>query len=204
MADARKTRAHSPIVTAIGLLLLAVPGFALGLLAGVAWEEPGLLASHLLGRSNGVSWGVEEAADGGALPDVAAPVGDVTRMRPEVLSPGGREAVPGVAAAPPTAAPPTAAPPAPPRPAPTAVSSAGRYAVQVGAFGESATAERLAQRLRESGWQVYVSPGAKAGESRWRVRVGPHPTREQAAEAADRLKAREKLPTWVLDENGPV
>ena len=199
MAETRRARAHSSIVTAIGLLLLAVPGFALGLLAGVAWEEPGLLANHLLGRSSGVSWGEEVGVESEELPDVAAPVGDVTRMRPEVLSPGGREAVPGVAAAPPTAA-----PAATTAPAPRAVASAGRFAVQVGAFGESATAERLARRLREGGWQVYVSPGAKAGESRWRVRVGPHPTREQAADTAARLKAREKLPTWVLDENGPA
>ncbi len=197
MADARKPRAHSPIVTLVGLLLLAVPGFALGLLAGVAWEEPGLLASHLLGRTTEASWGDRRVAEEQALPDVAARSGDVTRMRPEVLSPGGREAVPGVAAAVLSTG-----------TAPVAVSArvpdAGRFAVQVGAFGESATAERLARRLREKGWPVYVTPGAQSGESRWRVRVGPHPTREQASEAAAQLKTQEKLPTWVLDENGPV
>ena len=76
--------------------------------------------------------------------------------------------------------------------------------MQVGAFAESSTAERLAERLREKGWQVYVSPGARAGESRWRVGVGPHPTREAASRAASRLKAQEKLPTWVLDEDAPA
>jgi len=192
MADSRKSR--SPIITAIGLLLLAVPGFALGLLAGIAWEEPGLLASHLLGRTTEVYSTEEVVIEEESLPDVAARAGEVTRMRPEVLSPGGREAVSGVAAAP------QAAPAAVSAPAP----SDGRFAVQVGAFGESATAERLARRLRDKGWEVYVSPGAKAGESRWRVRVGPHPTRDDAAKAAARLKAQEKLPTWVLDENGPV
>ena len=58
--------------------------------------------------------------------------------------------------------------------------------------------------LAQKGWTVYVSPGAKAGESRWRVRVGPHPSRAEADAAAARLKTQEKLPTWVLDENGPV
>jgi cell division septation protein DedD len=193
MAEARKPRARSPIVTAVGLMLLAIPGFALGLLAGVAWEEPGLLTSHVLGRTTEAYWG-EESAGEQALPDVAAPVAEVTRMRPEVLSPGGREAVPGVPEVPGTATR-SVAPVA-------SVPERGRFVVQVGAFGESATAERLAKRLRHKGWQVTVSPGARAGESRWRVRVGPHPTREQAAEAAAKLKAREKLPTWVLDENG--
>jgi cell division protein FtsN len=39
------------------------------------------------------------------------------------------------------------------------------------------------------------------GSKRWRVRVGPVATREQADEVASKL-AREKLPTWVLAE-GP-
>jgi cell division septation protein DedD len=198
MAEARKSLARSPIVTAVGLLLLAVPGFALGLLAGVAWEEPGLLASHLLGRTSEVAFLDGEES----LPDVAARAGEVTRMRPEVLSPAGREAVPGVASEAPGAAP--AEPAGPGATAAAVVPADGRFAVQVGAFGESATAERLARRLRDKGWEVYVSPGAKAGESRWRVRVGPHPSREAATRAAARLKTQEKLPTWVLDENGPV
>ena len=204
MAGTRKARVRSPIVTAVGLLLLAVPGFALGLLAGVAWEEPGLLASHLLGRTTEITLAEEAPGQGETLPDVAAQPGDVTRLKPEVLSPGGREAVPGVASAAPGAAPPSVAA-APSAAAPVASAPApGRFAVQVGAFSESATAERLASRLRDKGWEVYVSPGAKAGESRWRVRVGPHSTREAAAQAATRLKTQEKLPTWVLDEDGPA
>ncbi|MGI9590030.1 MAG: SPOR domain-containing protein [Myxococcota bacterium] len=209
----RKARVRSPIVTAVGLLLLAVPGFALGLLAGVAWEEPGLLASHLLGRTTEITLADESPGEDESLPDVAARPGDVTRLRPEVLSPGGRQAVAGVASAPPAAAPPSASSARPSTP-PSAASAAkvasapvpvpGRFAVQVGAFSESATAERLASRLRDKGWEVYVSPGAKAGESRWRVRVGPHSTREAAAQAAARLKTQEKLPTWVLDEDGPA
>ena len=78
---------------------------------------------------------------------------------------------------------------------------AGRFAVQVGAFSENRSAERLADTLRRKGFDVYVTPGAQAGESRWRVRVGPMHTREDAERAAARLKTEEKLPTWVLDEN---
>lgn len=189
MAEARKPHTRSPIVTALGLMLLAVPGFAVGLLAGVAWEEPSLLASHLLGRTTEVPWEEPVAAKSEeALPDVAA--SGVTRMRPELLSPAGREAVSGE--------------PNEPARATAAIPERGRFAVQVGAFGDNGTAERLARRLRESGYDVYISPGAKAGEARWRVRVGPHATREKADAAARRLKAQEDLPTWVLDENGPA
>ena len=183
------------------LVLIAVPGFGLGLIAGVAWEDPSLLGSHLLGGTTEVvAWSGSaeappaEAVESIPLPDVAAPAPqpaavakppaprpepaapavkppDATRIRPEVLSP--------------------AAP-------------AGRFAVQVGAFGESASAERLAVQLRGKGFDVYVSPGVAAGQARWRVRVGPSPTRDEAERAAARLKAEEQLPTWVLDENGPV
>jgi cell division septation protein DedD len=74
----------------------------------------------------------------------------------------------------------------------------------VGAFGEADSAERLAALLRGKGFDVYVSPGVAAGQARWRVRVGPASTREAAEQTAARLKAEEQLPTWVLDENGPL
>ena len=202
MVETRKPRTHSPIIVAVGLMLLAIPGFALGLLAGVVWEEPGLLFSHVLGRTTEVVWSRPAAEGADELPDVAAPAPGVTRMRPEVLSPDGREAVPGgVAASPATAATPASANQ---RTLPPTRPTGARFAVQVGAFTESATAERLAKRLQASGFSAYVSPGVSAGSARWRVRVGPHRTREQADDTAARLKAQEKLPTWVLDENGPA
>jgi cell division septation protein DedD len=181
-----RSRARSVLLGGVGLLLVAAPGFALGLFAGVAWEEPWLLVRHLFGGSSEVAWrapqergeSVAEAPGAAeALPEVAAPPPrapaprvdpNVTRMRPDVLSPG---------------------------------ASPARFAVQVGAFAESATAERLAEELRGKGFDVYISPGAKAGEARWRVRVGPLSSREDAENAAARLKAEEKLPTWVLDED---
>ncbi|MBW2268269.1 MAG: SPOR domain-containing protein [Deltaproteobacteria bacterium] len=172
------------------LVLIAVPGFGLGLIAGVAWEEPSLLGSHLLGGTTElVAWPgsaavpPDEAGEPAALPEVAAPAPrpaavrpaaeprDATRMRPETLAP---------------------------------TAAAGRFAVQVGAFGEADSAERLAAKLRGRGFDVYVSPGVAAGQARWRVRVGPSPTREEAERSAARLKAEEQLPTWVLDENGPA
>jgi cell division septation protein DedD len=59
----------------------------------------------------------------------------------------------------------------------------------------------LANDLRAKGFDVYVSPGTKAGESRWRGRGGPVATRAEAEGKADRLKKVEKLPTWILKED---
>jgi DedD protein len=173
----------------MALGLIALPGFALGLVAGVAWEEPSLLGSHLLGGTTDVvSWSSATERDrpshepAAPLPDVAAarradavpaPVRpqSATRLRPDVLSPG---------------------------------AAAARFAVQVGAFGEGAVAEQLATRLRGKGFDVYVSPAAAAGQPRWRVRVGPVSSREEADRVAARLKVEEQLPTWVLEDDGSV
>ena len=176
---------RSPLWTLAGLALLAIPGFFLGLLVGVAWEDPGLLLGHVFGRTELVAWsrgaddGTEDPASESPratapdeVPAVSAgPRPSATRIRPDVISPG---------------------------------APAARFAVQVGAFSESGVAERLAESLRGKGFEVYVSPGAKAGEARWRVRVGPLPSRAEADRVASRLKAEEKLPTWVLDEDGAV
>jgi cell division septation protein DedD len=166
----------------VGLLLLAVPGFAVGLLAGVLWREPELVASHLLG-------GTREVA-------LETPVGG---------PPAAREPTGDVAAAPPTA--PAAAPRAPAaaerEPAPlAAIDSQGgaRLAVQVGAFGDSASAEKLAGTLRRKGFPAFVSPSTGEATARWRVRVGPMASREEADRTAARLKAEERLPTWVVEE----
>jgi DedD protein len=192
----------------MAISLLAIPGFALGLVAGVAWEDPRLLALHVFGGGESVAWEAapddpleapEAAASAPALPDVAASPEapparpSATRIRPEVVTPGTAAAAP-------------AATPARNRPAraaqlPAQAPAAGHFAVQVGAFGEPDVAERLAESLRGKGFAVYVSPGAGAGDTRWRVRVGPLATRDEAERVAGRLKAQEKLPTWVLDED---
>ncbi|MCH8132261.1 MAG: SPOR domain-containing protein [Myxococcales bacterium] len=169
----------------LALSLLAIPGFALGLAAGIAWEEPGLLFGYLAGRGEDVV--IRESGEPPrvartpesplpkAMPDVAAPAPpapqarEATRLRTEPPSP--------------------------------LTAKKERFAVQVGAFSENESAERLAENLRKKGFDVYVSAGVKVTQARWRVRVGPFPNRKEAERAAGRLKQNEKLPTWVLDEH---
>jgi len=188
----RARRGRSWLFSLLGLALVAIPGFALGLFAGVLWEDPGLILGDLAGNTDEVAWGPQPApAEGADAPVESARSGDPAASD---------SAPPDVAAAPPAAPPPL---PTADRAAVPAARAGGKLSVQVGAFGESRAAEQLAASLRGSGLPVYVSPSAAAaGEQRWRVRVGPIATREEAERIASRLKTKEKLPTWVLTEDG--
>jgi cell division septation protein DedD len=169
----------------VGLSLLAIPGFGLGLLAGVAWEDPGLLMSYVAGGTEQVGW----ALDSEQPPDVAAPAPasppsttatQATAQRSETRKPTERSGAERSSRKP-----------------------EGRFSVQGGAFAEGRAAEDLAATLRGKGYQAHVTVGAGAGSARWRVRVGPLASREAADRAAKRLKSEERLPTWVIDESRP-
>jgi DedD protein len=164
---------------AVGLFGLAILGFGFGMIAGALWEEPALVASFLAGDAEVVAWGSERA-----LPRVGAAADDLAES-------GSSEA----AASEDPAPQPTAAVDFAPQP-----TGAAGFAVQVGAFADGDAAARLADSLRAKGYAVYVVAGTGAGASRWRVRVGPLASREEAEGAATRLKRDETLPTWVLDE----
>jgi DedD protein len=179
----------------LGLALVAIPGFALGLLAGVLWEDPGLILGDLAGDTEEVAWGPPSPADAGAQAPDGGSGEPAAGASPPVAAAG-----PDVAAAPPPAALPTADRAA--APSASATRSGGRLSVQVGAFAESRAAEQLADSLRGKGLPAYVSPGATESGQRWRVRVGPLASREEADRIAGRLKTKEKLPTWVLAEDG--
>ena len=76
-AAPRRSRAGW-LATLVGLSLLAIPGFGLGLLGGVAWEDPGLLVSYLAGGTEEVGW----ASSAERPPDVAAPAPQGTARKP--------------------------------------------------------------------------------------------------------------------------
>lgn len=184
----------------LGLAALAVPGFALGALSGLIFEEPGLVTSYVLGRTEAVGWGEGDEPGGNALPAVAA-AGEAAAT-PAAATPEPVEVASPAAPAAPAAPAKTPAPakkPAVSRPLSTAASSG--FMIQVGAFGERAGADRLAADLRGKGYRVNISEGDSGG-ARWRVRVGPSASREEADGIASRLKQSEKLPTWVLEVGG--
>ena len=186
-----------PSIIAVGVIVVAA-GFVVGVIAGITWEEPGLVVGYLSGQTEGINWGVEAegleagglAADGAISepPSVAAPPPLGLRKAPDaVVSDRARSgAGAGVAAA--------------RKAAPTSKQPVAGFAVQVGAFSEKSAARALADSLRAHGYPVYLSP-TEGDPTNWRVRVGPLGTRPEAEKTARRLETAEKLPTWVLGED---
>jgi hypothetical protein len=171
-----KTRRPGLAWTLVSTGLLAATGFAVGLLVGAVWETPEKILPLLSGDGERISFA-----------NLAAPGGDTTPPPDE------RDAgVPERDVAPPAPAgeepPPVAAPPP----------ARGPFAIQVGSFTEPVPAWKLAEQLGDKQYEVYVDEGDAAGQPRWRVRIGPVTSRRAARGLAERLKAEEGLPTWIL------
>jgi cell division septation protein DedD len=212
------------VSTLVALVVLVVVGFLCGALAGFLWEEPGLVFAYLSGKTEPVEWtDAERPGDVAAEPppysesaelaaDSVPKLDAEVEIPPEPTPVAAPIAAPAPAAAPakpvekkPVApAPTTAAKPAPPKPTPVKVAAltpAGRFSVQVGAFADRASADKLASRLRAHGYDTFVKSDTEAGGKRFRVRVGPVNARARAEELAAKLAKGEKLPTWILDES---
>lgn len=76
----------------------------------------------------------------------------------------------------------------------------GRYSVQVGAFSEKTRADRLAQGLKDKGYDTYIMTITIEGGRFHRVRVGRLATEAEAQELARRLKEEEDLPTRIFSD----
>jgi DedD protein len=162
-----------------GAVLLLVLGFGVGILAGTAWEEPDLVMEHLAGRTTelplvaGTSAEPEEAEE---FESFARPLG-APEDSPKALSSPAPVDLPSVSMPPP---------------------DQSGFAIQVGAFGDERAAARLASELRAVGYAAYVRRDDGPRGARFRVRVGPVPSREEAAGLASKLKSDRQLPTWIL------
>nr|WP_284047479.1 SPOR domain-containing protein [Guyparkeria hydrothermalis] len=66
----------------------------------------------------------------------------------------------------------------------------GEFVVQLGSFSDERNARALAESVKSSGFDVFVTPLFSEQGTVWRVRVGPYATREQASEATERLRQR--------------
>jgi cell division protein FtsN len=82
--------------------------------------------------------------------------------------------------------------------APKAGAPTPPWTIQIGAYKSRRQAEDTRQQLAASGLDAYVaSVAAQEGQARFRVRVGTYRTREEAATAADRIRAQRSLTTFV-------
>jgi cell division protein FtsN len=72
------------------------------------------------------------------------------------------------------------------------------YTIQVGAYKNRRQADDSRQQLASTGLDAYVvTLAAQDGVARYRVRVGTYRTREEAATAAEGLRAQRSLTTFV-------
>jgi DedD protein len=198
--DEREHPGPGWLATLLGGFVLVVLGFGLGVVVGAAREEPELVLRHLSSDAQEVpapAPGPPHAAP--PAPEAPPTVAPAPAPAPTPASEPAREAAPPVRPSAAVSSPPPAGATHPER-APAGTPAGPRYAVQVGAFAESAQAEKLAERLRRKGLEVHVTPGTGPRDSRWRVRVGPVDSRLEADRVAERLKTTEQLPTWVLTE----
>ena len=184
------------IATVLGMVVLVTAGFIVGLIVGVISEEPTLVVGHLVGHDEELAWSPD------AEPVMTEPEGvEPTLDWRQTFSESDRRSV---------SAPDTQTWEELPAQLPEvstpeeafAAASAGGFVVQVGAFSDSASAEGVVRALAAKGHAAYVTPSSGSGNRRWRVRVGPVVSREQAQQLARRLKLEERLPTWVVSQEG--
>lgn len=180
------------LATLGGAALLLVLGFGVGVLAGALWEEPELVMDHLAGRTTELPLAAAapparpKPAEAERMERVARPLG-ARETRPDAPSAEVRVDLPSVSAKPPAPSP--------------ASRVGGGFEVQVGAFGDAGAAAQLAGQLRAGGFSVHVLEEDGPRGVRFRVRVGPVPSREEAKRLASRLQSEHELPTWILSRD---
>jgi cell division septation protein DedD len=113
-------------------------------------------------------------------PPPPSPAGEVPPIRPPGAAGGTAGPVPATPPPTPPPQPPVQAPP----PAPAAVTPAGGWFVQVGAFRSRAGADKVVSDLSARGHKAFVSPSGGLN----RVRVGPFADKAAADTAAAQIE----------------
>jgi len=73
----------------------------------------------------------------------------------------------------------------------------GGWTVQVNAYPEEKSAQRLVERLKEKGYDAYMVVSNVKGRTWHRVRVGKFATRDEAKKAQEELQTKENLTKTV-------
>jgi DedD protein len=127
-----------------------------------------------------------------ATPPASAPAPPAAAPTPPPAAPPARATSTAASAPSPVSLPPTqakagaAAPAGPP------------WTIQVAAFKHQKQADELRRQLASSGLEAYVANIAgQSGQAHFRVRIGTFKSREDAAAAADRLRAQRSLSAFV-------
>jgi DedD protein len=177
---------------ALGTAVLVVGGFGAGLFVGALWEAPERVLAPFRDGQEPVPL-ADILANPTGTTEAPAPLEPEPAAVPqadtgEALEVATIEALDAPSAGESEPPPVAAAPPA-----------AGPWSVQVASFPDPVPAWKLAEDLGEQDYEVYVDEGDAAGAARWRVRVGPVGTSDEAERLAARLAAA-GLDTWVVDE----
>lgn len=77
---------------------------------------------------------------------------------------------------------------------------AGGWAVQLGAFGSHADADKVRKRAVDAGFPAFIDQVNVDGKSLWRVRVGPHAERALADSARVAVRERLKIDGLVVSQ----
>jgi DedD protein len=78
-----------------------------------------------------------------------------------------------------------------------AASAAGEVVIQVFSTADKDQADKVRDGLVESGFAAFLSPIAKGGQTMYRVRIGPFPSRTAAEPVAEKVRKERKLDTWI-------
>lgn len=212
-AEVARTRAKRRLIGAVVLLGLGVIAFPI-LFETQPRPIPVNIPIEIPSRDQSAPLPLPAAKPVAPKPTASGPVvseapRDVAPMSAPVQAP----AVPAPAPAPKVAAAKVEPAPAPapaPVPAPKAVvdppkaepvkpvtEAPGRFVVQVGAFSEASAVREARAKVEKLGLATYTQVVDTSSGQRTRVRLGPFATREQADQAAGKVKSA-GLPASVL------
>jgi cell division septation protein DedD len=73
----------------------------------------------------------------------------------------------------------------------------GDLVIQVFSTADREQADKVRGGLVDAGFTAFLSPIAKGGQTMYRVRIGPFPSRSAAETVADKVRKERKLDTWI-------